>query len=72
MKLCEKGGKLMGESEFGNISWVYYVSGAYAVVAVTLLSFALNSIGRHNKALESLKEEMQGADTTGTRKKERT
>lgn len=62
----------MGESEFGNISWVYYVSGAYAVVAVSLLGFALNSIGRHNKALESLKEEMQDADTAETAAKERT
>lgn len=55
----------MGESEFGNISWVYYVSGAYAVVALTLLVFTTNSLGRFKKAMESLNEEIASDDKNG-------
>lgn len=55
----------MGESEFGNISWVYYVAGAYAVVALAVVAVALNSLGRYKKAVDSLNEETQSVDKNG-------
>jgi hypothetical protein len=64
-RLFAKGEGFMVESEFGNISWVYYVVGAYTVVAVTLLVFALNSLGRYKKAVESLNEETPSDDKNG-------
>lgn len=47
----------MNESEFGNISWVYYVVGAYAVVALALLGFIWGTLRRFSAASRALKEE---------------
>ncbi len=65
MRLSVKGEVFMGESEFGNISWVYYVAGAYGVVLVTLAVFTLNSLARYKRALDSLNEEAPSVDTNG-------
>ncbi len=65
MRLFAKEEGSMGESEFGNISWVYYVVGAYGVVAVTLALFAVNSLGRYKKAVQSLNEETPLVDKSG-------
>ncbi|MEN9827035.1 MAG: hypothetical protein RI953_2780 [Pseudomonadota bacterium] len=52
----------MGTSEYGNISWVFYVFGAYACVAISLLLFAITSRQKYCKAQEALKEEGFSAD----------
>ncbi|MFZ9519683.1 MAG: hypothetical protein ACO3A4_04320 [Silvanigrellaceae bacterium] len=52
----------MGTSEFGNISWVFYVVGAYASVAVSLFLFGVTSRQKYCKAQEALKEEGLSAD----------
>jgi hypothetical protein len=44
-------------SEFGNTSWVVFVTAAYTVSALALLGFALFAWGVRRKSLRSLKEE---------------
>jgi hypothetical protein len=47
----------MNSSEFGNVSWVYYVVGAYAVVVLSLAAMTLSSLRRFRIARRALKEE---------------
>jgi heme exporter protein D len=47
----------MNSSEFGNVSWVYYVVGAYAVVMLSLAVMALSSLRRFRLARRALNEE---------------
>lgn len=47
----------MNTSEFGNISWIYYVVGAYLSVGVSLLAFTLISLSRFRTVRRALKEE---------------
>lgn len=54
----------MGTSEFGNISWIYFVVGAYGIVLISLLAFTVSSRRRYSKAQEALKEEGFSADKT--------
>lgn len=47
----------MNTSEYGNISWIFFVVGAYGVVAIALFLFALSTRRQYCKAQEALKEE---------------
>ncbi|MBM3381072.1 MAG: heme exporter protein CcmD [Betaproteobacteria bacterium] len=47
----------MSTSEFGNVSWVYFVAGAYVLVVVVLLGLAVNSLGRYRRARQALNDE---------------
>ncbi|MEY4064650.1 MAG: hypothetical protein RIR26_858 [Pseudomonadota bacterium] len=47
----------MNTSEYGNISWVYFVIAAYAVVALSLMVFAVNSVRRFRAARQALQDE---------------
>ncbi|MEN9529908.1 MAG: hypothetical protein RI932_1781 [Pseudomonadota bacterium] len=47
----------MSTSEFGNVSWVYYVVGAYVLVAVVVLGLAINSLSRYRRARQALNDE---------------
>lgn len=53
----------MNSSEFGNVSWVYYVVGAYGVVILSLAAMALSSLRRFRLARQALKEEGFSDDT---------
>lgn len=54
----------METSEFGNISWVYYVFGAYAVVAVSMIGFVWATMRQFGQAHRALKEEGFSSDKT--------
>ena len=47
----------MNTSEFGNVSWVYFVVGAYVLVAVALAALAINSVARYRRARQALNDE---------------
>jgi hypothetical protein len=44
-------------SEYGNVSWVYFVIAAYLVVGLALLVFAFNSLRRFRAARKALQDE---------------
>jgi heme exporter protein D len=44
-------------TDFGNISWVVYVTAAYVLVGLSLIGFLLVSLKERDKALQSLKDE---------------
>lgn len=44
-------------SQFGNTSWVVFVTAAFTVSAVALLGFAFFALTVRRRALRSLKEE---------------
>jgi hypothetical protein len=52
----------MMTSEYGNISWVYFVVGAYGIVGLSLLIFLIQTSRRYNVAIKSLKDEGFFAD----------
>jgi hypothetical protein len=52
----------MNSSEYGNISWVFYVVAAYGVVALSILLFTISTRRQYCKAQEALKEEGFSAD----------
>jgi len=54
----------MNSSEYGNISWVFYVTLAYGSVALSVLIFAISTRRQYLKAQDALKEEGFSADKT--------
>jgi hypothetical protein len=59
-----RGGKSMNTSEFGNISWVFYVVAAYGAVAASIVLFAISTRRQYCNAQEALKEEGFSSDKT--------
>jgi hypothetical protein len=54
----------MNTSEYGNISWFFYVIAAYGIVALSIVVFAISCRRQYCKAQEALKEEGFSADKT--------
>jgi hypothetical protein len=52
----------MNTSEFGNISWVFYVIAAYGAVAASIVLFAISTRRQYCNAQEALKEEGFSSD----------
>lgn len=52
----------MNSSEFGNISWYFYVTLAYGFAGASLVFFTLTTRSRFKKAQKALKEEGFSAD----------
>lgn len=52
----------MNTSEFGNISWIFFVVGAYGTVGFSLVLFTISTRRQYLKAQEALKEEGFSAD----------
>lgn len=47
----------MNVSEYGNISWHYYVYGSYGIMLVCLGAYTFFSLQVRKRALKSLKDE---------------